>query len=115
MAEPYLAVEKGLKCSNCHSHPAGGGKRTAYGNAYAQTELAATRIGDADASLWTGEVTKWLSVGANLRADYAYVDVPEQDIRSEFSVQRGTAYLEAKLSPGGCRSMSTSNSPRVQA
>jgi len=96
-AEPYLAVYKGMQCSGCHSHPAGGGMRNAYGNAFAQSELAAQRVGAADAQFWTGAVSKWLSVGANLRADYHYTDVPDNDVRSEFAVQRGTFYAEANV------------------
>jgi hypothetical protein len=98
-AEPYLAVYKGMQCSGCHSHPAGGGKRNAYGNAFAQTEMPAERVGAADAALWTGEVAEWLSIGANLRADYRYVDTPETDHSSEFGVSRGTVYVEASLIP----------------
>lgn len=98
-AEPYLAVYKGMQCSSCHSHPAGGGKRNAFGNAFAQTELAERRIGPADAEPWTGEVAEWLSVGANLRADYRYADIPDNEAQSEFAVRRGTAYLEAEPVP----------------
>lgn len=98
-AEPYLAVYKGMHCSSCHSHPAGGGKRTVYGNAFAQTELPAERVGAADAGLWTGEVTKWLSVGANLRAHYRYIDTPDAEALSEFDIARGTVYVQADLIP----------------
>ena len=45
LAEPYLAVYKGMHCSGCHSHPAGGGKRNAYGNVFAQSEMPAARLG----------------------------------------------------------------------
>jgi hypothetical protein len=99
VAEPYLAVYKGMHCSGCHSHPAGGGKRNAYGNAFAQTEMPAERIGSADAGLWTGEITEWLAAGANLRAGYEHVDVPDADKSSEFSVNRGAVYVEAELIP----------------
>lgn len=98
-AEPYLAVYKGLHCSACHSHPAGGGKRSAYGNAFAQTEWPRERLGPADAELWTGAVSRWLSVGADLRADYRYTDIPDRDAGSEFAVRRGTLYAEASLVP----------------
>lgn len=99
LAEPYLAVYKGMHCSGCHSHPAGGGKRNAYGNAFAQSEMPAERIGSADADLWTGEIAAWLSAGANLRAGYEHVEVPDADASSQFSVNRGTVYVEAALIP----------------
>lgn len=95
-AEPYLAVYKGMQCSSCHSQQAGGGKRSVYGNAFAQTELPAQRIGG-NSDLWTGEVTKWLSVGSDLRAGYRNVDTPNSPEISEFSVTRGTVYVEASL------------------
>ena len=98
-AEPYLAVSKGMKCSSCHSHQSGGGKRNVYGNVYAQTELPAQRIGDPSAKLWTGEVFSWLSVGADLRAGYESVNVPNASSESEFEITRGTAYVEAMLVP----------------
>ena len=97
-AEPYLAVYRGLQCSACHSHPAGGGKRNAYGNAFAQTEMPAQRLGDAD--VWSGEPGKWFAIGGNFRAEYRYVDTPNQAEVSSFDVSRGTIYLEANLIPG---------------
>lgn len=97
-AEPYLAVYKGMQCSTCHSQQAGGGMRNVYGNAFAQSEMPAQRVGG-DGDLWTGEVTKWLSVGANLRASYRNVDVPNSPEVSEFDVTRGTVYIEAHLIP----------------
>ena len=99
-AEPYLAVAKGMQCSACHSHPAGGGKRSTYGNVYSQSELPATRLGSGDADFWTGELSKWFAVGGNLRGGLNYVDTPGSDETSEFSVNRATVYLEANLVPG---------------
>lgn len=88
-----------MQCSACHSHPAGGGKRNAYGNIFAQTELPAQRMGVSSADLWTGEVTKWLSVGADLRTGFRFVDTPNTEETSEFSINRSTIYLEASLAP----------------
>ena len=99
LAEPYLAVYKGMQCSGCHSHPAGRGKRNAYGNVFAQSEMPAARLGAADADLWSGEITRWLSVGADLRTGYEHVDIPGGNESSEFSISRGTAYVQAALVP----------------
>lgn len=99
IAEPYLAVSKGMQCSSCHSHPAGGGKRNVYGNVFAQTEFPARRLGDPSTKLWTGAVFEWLSVGGNLRADYESVEVPDAATESDFDIRRGTAYVEADLVP----------------
>ena len=96
-AEPYLAVYKGLQCSACHTHPAGGGKRNVLGNSYAQSEMLARRVGDGE--LWTGNLTRWLGIGGNVRAEYRYVDTPNQEESSEFDVRRATLYIEANLIP----------------
>ena len=98
LAEPYLAISKGMQCSGCHSHPAGGGKRNVYGNAFGQSELPSARIGDND--MWTGEITKWLSIGGNLRACNRYIDTPNTQETSEFVLSRATLYIEANLIPG---------------
>ena len=100
LPEPYLAVSQGLQCSACHSHAAGGGKRNAFGNAFAQSELPVARIGDKDDALWTGEIGKWLSVGGNLRVGYTKIDTPNTPGSSEFQVSRATLYIEAQLIPG---------------
>ena len=98
--EPYLAVFKGMHCSTCHSNPTGGGMRNSYGNVFSQTELAARRLGaDVDKDLWSGAVTKWLSVGMDLRAGYNYVDTPNTDTTSSFDVNRGAFYAEAHVIP----------------
>ena len=98
-AEPYLAVYQGMQCSACHSHPAGGGLRNAYGNAFAQTELPATRLGSSEAALWTGEVVDWLAVGGDLRAEYRYIDTPNSASSSAFDISRATVYAELRLIP----------------
>ena len=96
-AEPYLAIYKGLQCSACHTHPAGGGKRNALGNAFAQTEMPAQRVGGDE--LWTGQISKWFGIGGNVRGEYRYVDTPNQEEVSEFDVRRATLYFEATVIP----------------
>lgn len=95
-AEPYIAIEKGLQCSACHTHAAGGGKRTAYGNIYAQTEMPALSA-ENNAGYWNGQVSQWLSVGANLRGGFEYSSEDGAGDRSSFDVSRGNIYVEATL------------------
>ena len=98
-AEPYLAVNKGMQCSTCHVHPAGGGMRNDYGNVFAQSELPVERLGAESAPLWTGKVLDWLAVGGDLRAEYRYTDTPNTDSISEFDIVRGAVYVNAEVIP----------------
>src|SRR5690606_41765346 len=75
-AEPYLAVQTGLKCVNCHVNPSGGGMRNAFGHAWARNEVAARTVtlpgtDPADAG-WTGDVQRYLAVGGNVRTGFRY-------------------------------------------
>jgi hypothetical protein len=97
-AEPYLAAQMGLKCAQCHVNPTGGGMRTVFGNAFAQTQLAAKRIGG-DEDMWTGQVMKFLSVGGNARANFSYSEVPHQDSTNDFAVEEARAYLDFGVIP----------------
>lgn len=97
-AEPYLAAQMGLKCAQCHVNPTGGGMRTVFGNAFAQTQLAAKRIGGDD-DMWTGQVMKFLSVGGNARANYNFSDVPNQGNSNDFAVEEARAYLDFGVIP----------------
>ena len=97
-AEPYLAAQMGLKCMQCHVNPTGGGMRTVFGNTFAQTQLAAKRIG-AEEDIWTGQVMKFFSVGGNARANYTYVDVPHQEQTNEFEMEEARAYLDFGVIP----------------
>jgi hypothetical protein len=97
-AEPYLAAQMGLKCGQCHVNPTGGGLRNVFGNTYAQTTLAQKRLGSEE-DLWTGQVMKFLSVGGNARANYAWEDVPDQDATNEFAVEEARVYLDFGVIP----------------
>jgi len=97
-AEPYLAVQMGLKCGQCHVNPTGGGERTAFGNAFAQTQLAATRL-DTGSDVWTGQVMKFLSIGGDVRFDGTYSQVPHASSTDDFELQQARLYLSANVIP----------------
>jgi len=94
-AEPYLAVEAGLKCAQCHVNPTGGGKRTAFGELYARNQISAQAVSlEPNSKPWTGDVTKWFATGADIRGGYDSVTVPNQSTESDFALTRATAYLD---------------------
>lgn len=96
-AEPYLAVQKGLKCATCHTSASGGGKRTPYGNLYMQNEMPARTLDMGE--LWTGDLGRFLSVGANIRASWQQLDVPGQPSTSDSDLDEFLAYVEIKPFP----------------
>jgi hypothetical protein len=100
-AEPYLAIESGLKCSNCHVNPSGGGKRTAFGTLYARNQLSAHALDLVEGRApWTGDVaSRWFAVGGNFRGGYSSVDVPGFDEITDTDVTRATVYAEVRLVP----------------
>lgn len=119
-AEPYFAVREGLKCANCHVSPSGGGMRTAFGNAWAQTSLPAQRIEVPGVEPWTGTFGRYVLAGGDLRAGYTYSHVPNEEDRSDFDVEELRAYLgvdvipsrllvyvDQRLAPGGSTNLET--------
>ena len=98
VAEPYLAVRMGLKCQSCHVNPTGGGLRSDFGDVFAQTDLPAKPIRGSWGP-WTGEVTKWLRVGGDLRYDATFTDVPHTPSTHRLAVQQGRMYGEAEVVP----------------
>lgn len=97
-AEPYLAVQTGFKCGQCHVNPTGGGERTVFGNVFAQSQLAATKL-DTGGELWTGEVARFLSVGGDLRTDYQGSKIPGSQSTNEFSLEQARVYASANVIP----------------
>lgn len=96
-AEPYFAVLKGVKCGSCHTSASGGGKRTAYGNVFAQAELPGRTLDLG--KLWTGEIGKYFSVGGDLRGGWDRLDVPGQDSTSDTALEEFLGYVEIKPFP----------------
>lgn len=103
VAEPYLAVQTGLKCVTCHVNPSGGGMRNAFGQTWARNELAARIVTppgtDAAEPGWTGEVQRYLAIGGDLRAGLTYDDTPGLDAESEFGISRATVYAALRAIP----------------
>jgi len=97
VAEPYLAIQKGLKCGMCHVSPSGGGKRTAYGNIFEQAEAAERTLDMGE--LWTGELGKYFAVGADLRGGWSQVDVPGQTKISDTELEEFLGYVEIRPFP----------------
>jgi hypothetical protein len=110
-AEPYLAVRAGAKCMSCHTNPTGGGKRTEYGNIYAQTTLAAARLDPASGKtteapvaphadgMWTGRLNDYVAVGADARANLDASDVPHQEDTLAFDLKSAQLYLDLQPIP----------------
>jgi len=94
VAEPYFAIMTGDKCAACHVNETGGGKRTAYGNAFGQVTLPARTPKE---GFWNGEVMKYLALGGDLRANASYTDIPNQGNEFEFDVEEARLYLEVSL------------------
>lgn len=98
-AEPYLAVRQGLPCVGCHVNPTGGGLRNAAGNAFAQTQLAARNIDTGDAQ-WTGDLSRFVSLGGDFRGSATYSDFPESEGQDlAFAVDQLRAYLDVHVVP----------------
>ena len=97
-AEPYLAVQMGLKCGQCHVNPTGGGERTVYGEIFAQNQLPMNRI-DTGTDQWTGEVAKFLGVGGDLRFQASYTKVPGTASTNQFDLEQARVYLSANVIP----------------
>lgn len=112
-AEPFIAVQEGLKCVACHTSPSGGGKRNAFGNVFTGTTLAAYKLGQPKVDLWTGEISRFIAVGGDARAGFRRTLVPGQTATEESGLdellayaelrpwpERVTVYADARLRPG---------------
>jgi hypothetical protein len=99
-AEPYLAVQSGLKCSQCHVNPTGGGLRGVYGDVFAQTVMPAQHLDTGTgADTWTGGVGSFLRIGGDLRTEALATEVPGQKTISQFQLEQVRTYLEAQVIP----------------
>ncbi|MGH8261206.1 MAG: hypothetical protein ACREUG_16100, partial [Steroidobacteraceae bacterium] len=97
-AEPYIAVQQGFKCSQCHVNPTGGGLRNTFGDVFAQTLLPMAHI-DTGQSAWTGAVDSFLRIGGDLRYDWTATQVRHQPSVNQLSLEQTRVYLDAEVIP----------------
>jgi hypothetical protein len=97
-AEPYLAVQMGFKCMQCHVNPTGGGLRNAFGDAFAQTLLPMHHI-DTGADTWTGALNSFISLGGDLRYNAEINQVKGQSPMNQFDLQQARIYFDASVIP----------------
>jgi len=99
-AEPYLAVQQGLKCGVCHVNPTGGGLRTTYGDLFAQTLMPARHLDSAIAAdNWTGQLGQFLRLGGDLRFDGSVEQAPHTSSVQQFALGQTRVYLDANVIP----------------
>jgi hypothetical protein len=99
LAEPYLAIQNGYKCVQCHVNPTGGGLRSTFGDVFAENVMAMNNL-PAGAPVWLGQaVQDIIRVGGNLRADYSVVTTPGAPSITEFDLQQFRLYADVTLIP----------------
>lgn len=97
-AEPYIAVQQGLACAQCHLNPTGGGARSVLGNAIAQTQIAARPL-PPGAPAWSGALGDWVAAGADLRAAASWQQQPAAPAQSNLTLEQARAYLGVSVMP----------------
>ena len=94
-AEPYYAVMTGQKCGACHVNATGGGKRTDFGDAFAQQQLPA----QTPKTFWNGRVMDYLAIGGNMRGTATVTDVNDTADSFEFDLDEALLYFEIPVLP----------------
>lgn len=97
LAEPYLAVQQGLKCVSCHVNPTGGGLRNDFGTLFAQQQLPQNPV--KDAPIFSGKVSDLVRLGADLRSSWSNTSIPNQESRRKFDLDQARVYGEVTLIP----------------
>jgi hypothetical protein len=99
-AEPYLAVQMGLKCSVCHVNPTGGGLRTTFGDVFAQNVVPAKHLDTGTpADSWNGQIGNYVRLGGDLRFDGSVQEAPHTSSVQEFALNQTRIYLDANVIP----------------
>ena len=98
-AEPYLAIQNGYTCSNCHVNPTGGGMRTTFGDIFAQTLLPAYAA-PSGSPVWTGQLLQQvLRLGGDVRTDFARTSTSHSSTVQQFSLEQARVYTDISIIP----------------
>jgi|HubBroStandDraft_4_1064222.scaffolds.fasta_scaffold15659_3 hypothetical protein len=98
-AEPYLAVQNGYKCVQCHVNPTGGGLRSTFGDVFSQNVMAMNTLPEG-VPTWLGQaVGDVIRVGGNLRADYSVQTTPGAPTINGFDLEQFRLYADINLIP----------------
>ena len=97
-AEPYLAMETGLKCVACHVNPTGGALRNSAGLAIAKSVIPANQVPEL-ASNWNGGIGEYLRIGGDLRTSLQRNVVPSQPTTNAAGLDQVRVYGDVQLIP----------------
>ena len=118
VAEPYIAVREGLKCSACHSNITGGGKRTPMGAGYGAIDLPwkPADLQSQKIPHYFSLIDDLLSIGADFRAfnrstfsdggpetNTFQTDKSNLYLQADLIRDRLTFYLDETVAPGGAQ------------
>jgi hypothetical protein len=90
-AEPYLAVQQGYKCVQCHVNPTGAGLRNEFGAVFSQNVMAARPLPEGWPA-WDGKLGDVVRVGGNLREAWTRTDIQDQDAIEDWELQEVRFY-----------------------
>ena len=90
-AEPYLAVQQGYKCGQCHVNPTGAGLRNEFGAVFSQNVMAARPL-PGGWPAWDGKLGDVVRVGGNLREAWTRTDIQDQDAIEDWELQEIRLY-----------------------
>jgi hypothetical protein len=95
-AEPYLAVQQGYRCVQCHVNPTGGGLRNEFGLIFAKTAMPMVPYPE-HAPNWTGKLFEHLRLGGDYRYSTSSTHVPGQASQRDSGIQQFRVYGNVEL------------------
>lgn len=104
LAEPYFAVRTGYKCGQCHVNNTGGGKRTGFGQIYANTRLPMFQLrAKGQTGFFDTQLNETISVGGNLRvAEHIAFEWEKEDLAPRTNAtgfNEANVYLQVNVIP----------------